>query len=183
MGIPRRLSKMQASTFLATFLFISVFWCQANADDHEDEDEEGVHLHFHVNQNDQDDDATLPPPTTTVSDEEPTYNKRFRHVKPYASKPYPLDYPPPVYPRYRPRPAHHLYNKYRDAEPWKQWSPSRRDPCDAVACRPQTNNINNEGFAPGFNNRGFGRPWNEPNSVTGCCSASIVLDSGNILGR
>merc|ERR1712055_207305 len=49
MGILGKLSKMQASTFYATFVFISVFWCQANADNHEDDNGKGqVNLHFYM---------------------------------------------------------------------------------------------------------------------------------------
>merc|ERR1712002_378914 len=82
--ILRRLSKMQASTFLAAFLFISVFWCQANADNHEDEDEDDVHLHFHLTQDDQGDDVTLPPPTTTWADDDSmTYNRVYRDDAPW----------------------------------------------------------------------------------------------------
>merc|ERR1712055_549851 len=194
--ILRRLSKMQASTFLAAFLLISVFWCQANADDHEDEDEDDVHLHFHLDQDDQGDDVTLPPPppTTTVSDEM-TYNRRvvnypgreripYKPYKPYISD---IRYPSyQGYPSYRPKYGGPIYRpkpKYRDDAPWKQWSPAgnSRDPCSAIDCRPTVINNNGRGrrsnrFQPGFQSDD-GR-----NFVSGCCSNSISL-VGNVNGN
>merc|ERR1712055_443112 len=196
MGILRRLSEMRASAFLSTFLFISVFWCQANADHQEDEDEDAVHLHFHLNQNnegsdgddgddvavsekpdDGDDVAVSEKPDDGVdvgSSEEkpyPTYNRRLdpaiQTFKRYV--PYLDEYRGPyvAHDPYRPR--------YRDDAPWKRWSPAgnQRDPCDAVNCRAETNNSNgfpkfNRGFRPLPNDHAHGS-----NTVNGCCSNSM----------